>query len=363
MNTVQFECPACGGTVQETGSVYNCVGCEKNYPIIDGVPRFLDRSIYWGELDETEMNNLVDTAARTSWREAIEYLYQPNPGLHQYIADGGRARWRLVMDIDENSRVLDLGAGYGSLSIPMAKVAGQVVAVDSVPQRNKFLQIRAAQEGLDNVVVVNGDVIRPPLAPGQFDIVILNGMLEWVAVAETEGTPYDVQLRFLRKVHSLLREGGKVYIGIENRFGLWAWMGGRDHSGLKYTSIMPKFVANWVVRAKAKRESFRTDLSKDSYRTYIYSSYGFRKLLRKAGFVDIEIYTPYPTYNCVNCFLSIDDPTPYRYFIRTQFRAASLKSKLLRSVLLALIPLGVQKVWSSSYGIVGRKPQQERIDV
>jgi len=362
METVQFQCPTCGGAVENTGSAYRCAGCEKDYPIVDAVPCFLDRPIYWGELDEDEMNELVDNAAKTSWREAVEYLYKPNPVLHQYIADGGRARWRLVMGVDENTRVLDLGSGHGSLSIPMAKAAGQVVAVDSVPQRNRFLQIRAAQEGLDNVVVVNGDVVRPPLAPEQFDIVILNGMLEWVAVAETEGKPYDVQLKFLRNVHALLREGGSVYIGIENRFGYWAWSGGKDHSGLKYTSIMPKFMANWVVRANANRQSFRTDFSKDSYRTYIYSSYGYRKLLEKAGFGSVEVFTPYPTYNCVNCFLSIDDTTPYRYFVRSQFRASSRKSKLLRCMLLALMPIGIHKVWSNSYGIVGHKRSQKKAD-
>jgi SAM-dependent methyltransferase len=359
MDTVQFQCPTCSSAVEDTGNGYRCAKCEKTYPIVDGVPRFLDRPIYWGELDEDEMNELVHNAEQTSWREAVEYLYKPNPVLHQYIADGGRARWRLVLGIDENTRVLDLGAGYGSLSVPVAKVAGQVVSVDAVPQRNKFLRIRAAQEGLDNVVVVNGDVMRPPLAPGQFDVVILNGMLEWVAVAETEGAPREVQLRFLRNVRSLLREGGKVYVGIENRFGHWAWAGGKDHSGLKYTSIMPKFMANWVVRAKAKRQSFRTDFSKDSYRTYIYSSYGFRKLLQEAGFANVGVYTPFPTYNHVNCFLSIDDPTPYRHFIRSQFRAASLKSRLLRGVLLALIPIGIHKVWSSSYGIVGYKKRAD----
>ncbi len=362
MDMVRFQCPTCSSLVQNTGNAYRCAECEKDYPIVDGIPRFLDRPIYWGEFDENVMNELVDNAAKTSWREAVEFLYKPNPVLHQYIADGGRARWRLVMDVDENTRVLDLGSGYGSLSVPMAKAAGQVVSVDAVPQRNRFLQIRAAQEGLDNVVVVNGDVMRPPLAPGQFDIVILNGMLEWVAVAETEGKPYDVQLRFLRNVRSLLREGGCVYVGIENRFGQWAWSGGKDHSGLKYTSIVPKFVANWIVKAKAKRESFRTDFSKDSYRTYIYSSYGFRKLLRKAGFDNVEVYTPYPTYNQVNCFLSIDDRTPYRHFIKSQFRAKSLKSRLLRDTLLALMPIGIHKVWSNSYGIVGYKASEERAD-
>jgi len=360
MDTIRFQCPRCATEVESTGDGYRCAKCEKTYPIVDGVPRFLERPIYWGEMDESEMNELVANAQKTSWREAVEYIYKSTPVLHQYIADGGRARFRLILDLDENSRVLDLGHGYGSLTIPIAKAVGQVVSVDAVPQRNKFLQIRAAQEGLSNVKVINGDVMRPPLAPGQFDAVILNGMLEWVAVAEPEGTPQEVQIRFLRNALSLLKEGGQVYIGIENRFGHWAWAGGADHSGLKYTSIMPKFMANWVVKAKARRNSYRTDFSKDSYRTYIYSSYGLRKMLEKAGFENVEVYTPYPTYNHVNSFLSIDDPTPYRYFIKSQFRAASAKSKLLRNTLLALMPIGAHKVWSNSYGVIGRKGAEKR---
>ena len=355
MDKLLFQCPTCAGPLTKEEGGYACATCDKTWPVKEGIPRFLDRPIYWGELDESEMDQLVENAENHGWRNAVEYIREKSPVLHQYIADGGRARWRLALDTDENTRVLDLGSGYGSLSVPMAKATGQVVSVDSVPQRAKFLKIRAAQEGLDNLTVINGDVMRPPLQPEQFDIVILNGMLEWVAVAETEGTPQEVQLQFLRNVLSLLREGGHVYIGIENRFGYWAWSGGRDHSGLKYTSLMPKFMANWYVKLKARRESFRTDFSKDSYRTYIYSSYGFRKLLQKAGFQDVRVYTPSPNYNKVNYFVSIDDPTAYRYFFKTHFSKQTSKVKLLRWLFLKGMRLGLHKVWSSSYGIIGRK--------
>ena len=54
------------------------------------------------------------------------------------------------LKLDPDSTVLDVGAGTGRLSVPMAKIAKQVTAVDQSAGMLSYLQDNMAQEGLSN---------------------------------------------------------------------------------------------------------------------------------------------------------------------------------------------------------------------
>ena len=73
-------------------------------------------------------------------------------------------------------------------------------------------------------------------------------------------------------------------MGIENRIGYNNFLGAVDHSGLPYTSLMPRRLASMVLQ-HSKRNHHRMQLnSKREYRTYSYSELGYRKILGKSGF-------------------------------------------------------------------------------
>lgn len=327
------------------------------WPIVNGIPVFLDKPIYWGELSEREMDDLVAQAESEGWRKAVEdKMEAANPGLYEYVTDNGRARWRALLPLDRESRVLDIGGGYGSLTIPLARVVGLVVAVDGVFQRTRFIKVRAEQEGLTNVQPINADFYYLPLAERQFDLVVLNGILEWVATSVEEGDPRDVQIEFLRKMSAMLRDGGHVYIGIENRVGLWILRGAKDHSGLPYTSLMPRRLADAYVRMRANREGFRTELSKASYRTYTYTRRGYVKLLNEAGFEDVRVYSTIPGYNSINHILPTDDTGPTQYYV-DNLRIGAKKGTLKHAIVSASVRTGLFSALSSCFGIIARKAQ------
>ena len=68
-------------------------------------------------------------------------------------------------------------------------------------------------------------------------------------------------------------KGGVLYIGIENRYAATYLHNAKDHNKLKYTTFMPRFLADWVTRMRKGR----------AYRTYTYGKLGYERLLKKVG--------------------------------------------------------------------------------
>ena len=120
------------------------------------------------------------------------------------------------------------------------------------------------------------------------------------AIGISEGTPRSAQLRFLRRLHTLLKPSGRLLIGIENRLGYVSITGAIDHSGLPFTNLLPRPLATAALRLFTPRHH-RMKTSSRSYRTYTYSAPGFRRLFREAAFQRSECYWAEPGYNQPYC--------------------------------------------------------------
>lgn len=237
---------------------------------------------YWGKAPKEELEKALKCIDKEGW-EVFKERYR---GKFDFTFDENRADWRFNIPIDKSYRVLDAGAGMGRISIPLARIVGRVVSVDQSFLRLKFLKKRSELEGLKNIELVLGDIFDLPLEKGSFDLIVMNGLLEWVGATDRYKDPRVAQLECLKICRSLLREGGYLYIGIENRFAL-AYLKGRDHSGLRYTSYMPRTLANMYTKLwKGKR-----------YDTYTYTAGGYRRLLEEAGFSSPDLYLVHPGYN------------------------------------------------------------------
>src|ERR1019366_6661450 len=87
-----------------------------------------------------------------------------------------------------------------------------------------------------------------PLADKSFDLVVCNGVLEWVGEWDLQGDPRSAQLRFLRSICRLLKDDGGLVIGIEIRIGYDNFLGRLDRSGLPYTGLVPRRLASFLLR-------------------------------------------------------------------------------------------------------------------
>ncbi|MGE3958837.1 MAG: cyclopropane-fatty-acyl-phospholipid synthase family protein [Vicinamibacterales bacterium] len=126
------------------------------------------------------------------------------------LADAEEAMLRLTVEragIENGHRILELGCGWGSLTLYMAArfPASQVVAVSNSHSQRRFIEARAAGRGLRNVTVVTSDMnaFTPPDAR-RFERVVSVEMFEHMRnYAE-----------LLRRIASWMAPDGRLFVHI-----------------------------------------------------------------------------------------------------------------------------------------------------
>ena len=102
-------------------------------------------------------------------------------------------------------RVLDLGCGAGTDTLVAAQMVGpggRVTGIDMTPEMLDRARASAAEMGLDNVELVEGEVESLPFASESFDVVISNGVIDLIPDKES----------VFAEIHRVLRPGGRIQI-------------------------------------------------------------------------------------------------------------------------------------------------------
>jgi SAM-dependent methyltransferase len=79
------------------------------------------------------------------------------------------------LEVTPGARILDIGSGPGTLAIPLAHLAKEVTAVEPAEGMVKVLKERIAEEGIENIRIVNEDWERVDAKrdlSGPYDLVI-----------------------------------------------------------------------------------------------------------------------------------------------------------------------------------------------
>jgi SAM-dependent methyltransferase len=159
--------------------------------------------------------------------------------------------------------------------------------LDATFERVKFVAIRARQDGRSNVTPVLGSAMKLPVPNNSLDIVAFNGVLEWLGGIDKKRNPVELQREALREAWRVLKPGGYAYIGIENRYSLRYMLGDQDdHSFIRFTSLMPRSVANLYCRLRTG----------EPYFTHTHSLAMYQRLLNETGFSGVKSYLPWPDY-------------------------------------------------------------------
>ena len=108
------------------------------------------------------------------------------------------------LPLSSNSVVVDLGAGTGYFSVPMARRApeGRVLAVDLQPEMLDILETRSAEAGLTNIQPVLASETDPNLPESSVDLVLI------VDAYHEFAYPLEV----MQQVAASLKSDGRLYL-------------------------------------------------------------------------------------------------------------------------------------------------------
>lgn len=221
------------------------------------------------------------------WRSALENAECPVLSKKKdWFLNTAKADFYRNLGLEASCRFLDIGAGSGVISAEMSRHCAGGTALDFAEEATAFMKLRFQQDGLGNLHVVRGDALRLPFTSGSFDLVILNGVLEWVAAYTKGQSCRSVQIDFLKETRRCLKPGGRVAIAIENRWDLEHFLGASPHGEPPFVAVMPRILARAVNYLLKGRD----------YRTYIYGRSGYRRLLNAAGYFNSTVYIAVPNY-------------------------------------------------------------------
>ncbi len=165
---------------------------------------------------------------------------------------------------------LEIGGGCGAITGALCKAMAEVKVVELSKRRSTINYKR--HQSYDNLEIIVGN-LNDIAFEKKFDYITLNGVLEYAGAFTKTDHPYR---DFLRQIKSYLKDDGKLFIAIENRYGLKYFAGAKeDHTGREFDSISG-YVGNDSVRTFGKKE--------------------LETLLRESGFSDQAFYYPHPDY-------------------------------------------------------------------
>ena len=239
-----------------------------------------------------------EVRAGTPWRDAVARRYaQTNPWLHQIVTSPARDFFFRQHPPPPSAKILDVGAGWGQIALPLARNAkNQVTALEPTPERMGFIHAAAAQERLaDRMHFVQADFFDIDFEPQQFDLVSCIGVLEWVPKFRA-GEPAEVQTDFLRRLRRLLSPRGRLVIGIENRLGLKYLLGAPDdHTGASGISVYDAALA-------AEKYLQQTG---QPLRSFTFTRAELASLLTDAGFREPTFFAAFPDYKLPQLILPL----------------------------------------------------------
>jgi SAM-dependent methyltransferase len=200
----------------------------------------------------------------------------------------GEPRGKLLLDFltelgynVADKLILDIGCGVGGVSLVMAKNSRHTVSMDI--SKEMLLLTRKRIKERSSTVLASGHSL--PFNDGCADVVLLFGVFEFIPASKPLEDPEQTHLETLQDIRRVLTPYGVLVLGIENRRWLQYWFGMKDfHSGLRFVTVLPRRIADFVSRLIRNRRYLE--------RLYTYDE--LNRLLEKGGFRVCERYTALP---------------------------------------------------------------------
>ena len=186
-----LRCPDCGQTLSADQDSLTCRGCSRVFPVRDGVPRFTkgitDTAAYFGYMWGEQVNNVVPpTTASPYHLAAMQEALGASP-FEGLILDGGCGEGidLAMVALDPRCEVVGVELSDGGVATSVART-----------------------RGLTRAHVVQGDLLKVPLADQTFD-----GAYSYGVVHHTPDPP-----RAVREIARTLKPGAPLLLYVYEDF-------------------------------------------------------------------------------------------------------------------------------------------------
>jgi SAM-dependent methyltransferase len=185
-------CLSCRGNLAVENAALVCTACQRNYPIVRGVARFVDAEQYassfgfqWLTFRDTQLDNEHSRRSEQDFRRRTGFVPEELAG----------------------KLVLDVGCGMGRFAEVATRWGAQVVGIDL------SLAPESAVENLKdrNAVFLQADVFKLPFRPGSFDFIYSLGVLHHTPNCE----------QAFKVLPPLLKAEGRIAIWLYSKYNNW----------------------------------------------------------------------------------------------------------------------------------------------
>ncbi len=243
----RFQCTSCAGSVAKKDGALVCEACGWSASIQEGVVRAVpDLRLPATDGDAPRPSSSPDPGAPgPSWAKWF-YDHQASlpgaaPAIYRSAFDPRSGCGIYFSRMGPQGRVLDLSSGLGGITRLLARISRHVVTVSDSLERLLLLKDMMEEEGGGDLVWMQVDPgERPPLAPHQFELVVVGDLLDQIrngrvgkgkgAVGDRTVGPAETKeavRTLLTELGRFLIPGGALLVGAPNRWAYRRFVSGR----------------------------------------------------------------------------------------------------------------------------------------
>lgn len=344
-----YQCPQCGGklNLSVSGVTHiDCTFCRASFTISNCVvdfspiaPNFLSGD---GEYDK-EMETILEDSLVEGWYEALRRLDENSntQSRLEYAASMSRIDFKFLLPLTKDACVLDIGGGHGLISTALARSVAQVYTIEKIRSQAEFIAVRAKQDSIANLTVACGGAnCIFPYKSASFDLIVANGVFEWVGYETSYEKVAHQQKLFLLEIARMLKPGGVVWLTTKNKYSLSMILSRTiNNNYIPLISILPDDAINFIAKCFGKGE----------YLSGLKYVNGYLNLFKSCGFKNKSIWVPLPSVRYPAELVAFNEG--HRCVSPANYRHAGLLTRVFNMI----VPWSITKRCSLNHAFVLQK--------